>query len=128
IDLTPAEIAQACRAELVSGRAEARPGDRPRRVTIDSRAVEAGDLFFGLPGDEVDGSEYAGDAIDAGAWGVVVTPEHAAAAPRAGARIIAATDPVAALGGLAARRLDALRRGGSRVVGITGSTGKTTTK
>jgi UDP-N-acetylmuramoyl-tripeptide--D-alanyl-D-alanine ligase len=128
IDLTPAEIARACGAELVSGREEARPGDRPRRATIDSRAVEAGDLFFGLPGDKVDGGEFAGDAIDVGGWGVVVTPEHAAAAPRAGARIFAAADPVAALGGLAARRLEGLRRGGSRVVGITGSTGKTTTK
>ena len=128
IDLAPAEIAEAMKARLVSGREAARPGDRPRKATIDSRAVEAGDLFFGLPGERADGGEFAGDAIDAGAWGVVTTEAQAAAAPRAGARIFAVADPVAALGHLAARRLESLRAQGCRVVGITGSTGKTSTK
>jgi UDP-N-acetylmuramoyl-tripeptide--D-alanyl-D-alanine ligase len=128
IDLTPAEIARACNAQLVSGREDAPPGDRPQKATIDSRAVEPGDLFFGLPGETVDGGRFAGDAIDAGAWGVVATEAHAAAAPRAGARIFATSDPLAALGALAERRLSTLRERGCRVVGITGSTGKTSTK
>ena len=64
-----------------------RRGDRPRRVTIDSRGVRAGDLFVGLPGERVDGGAYAEQALAAGAWGVL---------GRAGARR-------AGLGGGAAR-------------------------
>jgi UDP-N-acetylmuramoyl-tripeptide--D-alanyl-D-alanine ligase len=128
IDLAPAEMAAAMNARLISGRGEAAPGDRPGKATIDSRAVEAGDLFFGLPGERADGGEFAGDAIDAGAWGVVVSEAQASAVPRAGARLFAAPDPVAALGGLAAKRIESLRARGCRVAGITGSTGKTSTK
>jgi UDP-N-acetylmuramoyl-tripeptide--D-alanyl-D-alanine ligase len=99
---------------------------------VDSRAVAEGDLFFGLTGEHRDGGEFAAQAIEAGAWGVVVTPEHAAeclkAVPPTGARVYAAGDPLAGLGGLAARWLESLRAGGCRVVGITGSTGKTSTK
>jgi UDP-N-acetylmuramoyl-tripeptide--D-alanyl-D-alanine ligase len=128
IELTPAEIASACAARLVSGDVEARPGDRPRRATVDSRAVEPGDLFFGLPGERADGGEFASAALDAGAWGVVVTDAHAREAPGEGARVFATADPLAALGGLASRWLAALRKSGCRVIGVTGSTGKTSTK
>jgi UDP-N-acetylmuramoyl-tripeptide--D-alanyl-D-alanine ligase len=128
IELTPEEIASACRARLISGEPEAGPADRPRKAVIDSRAVEPGDLFFGLAGEQADGGEYAAAAIEAGAWGVVATPAHAEAAPRGSARIFAAEDPLGALGGLAARWLWSLRAAGCRVVGITGSTGKTSTK
>jgi UDP-N-acetylmuramoyl-tripeptide--D-alanyl-D-alanine ligase len=128
IELTPAEIAAACGARLVSGASVSEPRDRPRRAVVDTRDLQQGDLFFGLSGEHADGGAFAADAIDAGAWGVVVTPEHADAAPRAGARIFAAADPLAALGGLASRWLQSLRAAGCRVVGITGSTGKTSTK
>jgi len=128
IELTPTEIAEACRARLTAGDPESSPGDRPRRAVIDSRTVERGDLFFGLAGQQAEGGEFAADAIEAGAWGVVVTPEQAESVPRAGARVLAAADPLAALGGLASRWLVALRAAGCRVVGITGSTGKTSTK
>ena len=128
IELTPAEIASACGARLVSGDLEAQPGDRPRRATVDSRDVESGDLFFGLTGETADGGEFASTAIDAGAWGVVVTEAHAREVAREGARVFAAADPLAALGGLASRWLAALRKSGCRVVGVTGSTGKTSTK
>jgi UDP-N-acetylmuramoyl-tripeptide--D-alanyl-D-alanine ligase len=128
IELTPAEIAGACDARLLSGEVEARPGDRPLRAVVDSRAVQPGDLFFGLPGERADGGAFAAEAIDAGAWGVVVTPGHAEAAPRGGALIFATADPLLALGGLASRWLESLRAGGCRVIGITGSTGKTSTK
>ncbi len=128
IELTPAEIALACGARLVSGSERAMAHDRPRKATIDSRGVEPGDLFFGLPGERADGGEFAADAVDAGAWGVVVNEAQAAGVPRAGARVFAASEPLAALGGLAARWLESLRRSGCRVVGITGSTGKTSTK
>jgi UDP-N-acetylmuramoyl-tripeptide--D-alanyl-D-alanine ligase len=127
IELTPAEIATACDARLVSGEAEARSGDRPLKAVVDSRAVEPGDLFFGLPGEHSDGGEFAPDALEAGAWGVVVTEAHVPAG-RLDGRVFAVADPLAALGGLAARWLAALRKSGCRVVGVTGSTGKTSTK
>jgi UDP-N-acetylmuramoyl-tripeptide--D-alanyl-D-alanine ligase len=128
IELTPVEIADACRAHLLSGNPETHARDRPHKAVVDSRAVEEGDLFFGLVGEHEDGGEFAAQAIEAGAWGVVVTPGHAEAAPRTAARVFATDDPLTALGGLAARWLESLRAGGCRVVGITGSTGKTSTK
>jgi UDP-N-acetylmuramoyl-tripeptide--D-alanyl-D-alanine ligase len=128
IELTPAEIADACGARLVSGSPDAGRGDRPMRAASDSRTVERGDLFFGLEGERMPGGRFAPDAIAAGAWGAVVTPEHAEAASVGSARVFATADPLAALGGLASRWLASLRAGGCRVVGITGSTGKTSTK
>jgi UDP-N-acetylmuramoyl-tripeptide--D-alanyl-D-alanine ligase len=113
-------LAAAAGAELVEGAA----GDGgPQRVVIDSRAVVAGDLFVGIPGARVDGGSFAAEVLRHGAWGVLVAPEHAREA-RGGA-VLAAADPVAALGRLAAawrRELDAT------VIAITGSVGKTSTK
>jgi UDP-N-acetylmuramoyl-tripeptide--D-alanyl-D-alanine ligase len=98
----------------------------PQRVTIDSRDVQPGDLFVGLPGTRVDGGRFAGAALAAGAWGVLVAPEHALNAQCAPPGVlIASEDPLAALQALARSWRRALR---APVVGITGSTGKTTTK
>ncbi|MEA2250461.1 MAG: UDP-N-acetylmuramoyl-tripeptide--D-alanyl-D-alanine ligase, partial [Solirubrobacteraceae bacterium] len=85
-----------------------------------------GDLFVGLPGERVDGGRFAVQALAAGAWGVLVAPEHADAARCAPPGVlIAADDPLAALQRLAT----AWRRElGCPVVGITGSVGKTSTK
>ena len=118
--------------ERVAGAAGARPlGDAtsaagPARVVIDSRAVTAGDLFVGLPGAREDGGAHAAEALASGAWGVLVSPEHAGRLPRAGPGIVLAhPDPLGALGALAR----AWRRElGASVVAITGSTGKTSTK
>jgi UDP-N-acetylmuramoyl-tripeptide--D-alanyl-D-alanine ligase len=120
---SPERVAEAAGGRLV---APAPRADGPQRVVIDSRAVGPGDLFVGLQGEHVDGGRFAVNALAAGAWGVLVAPEHADAARCAvpGA-LIAAEDPLAALGALARgwrRELVA------KVVGITGSTGKTSTK
>jgi UDP-N-acetylmuramoyl-tripeptide--D-alanyl-D-alanine ligase len=130
IELGPDEIAAACAARLVSGDAGSGSGDHPVRAVVDSRQVEPGDLFFGLAGDRSDGGEFADAAVSAGAWGVVVPESHASrvAAAAGAARVFATGDPLAALGALAARRLESLRARGCQVVGITGSTGKTSTK
>jgi len=99
----------------------------PERVTIDSRDAGPGALFVGLPGVRHDGGAFAARALAAGAWGVLTTPDHAAAAAGdadAGA-IFAGDDPLRALQSLAT----AWRRElGARVIGVTGSTGKTSTK
>ena len=118
------QVARAAGAELV---APARPGSAgPDRAVIDSRQAGPGALFAGLPGANADGGAFAAQALAGGAWGVLVAPEHAAAAAAAGpGAVLAAADPVAALGRLAT----AWRRElGCAVIGITGSTGKTSTK
>ncbi len=120
---TPEQVAGAAGARLVSP-----PPTRggPERVIIDSRQAGPGSLFVGLPGEHVDGGRFAPQALAAGAWGVLTTPEHAEAARCAvpGA-LLAAEDPLAALQRLATawrRALDV------QVIGVTGSTGKTSTK
>jgi UDP-N-acetylmuramoyl-tripeptide--D-alanyl-D-alanine ligase len=133
VRLAAAEIAGALGAEVVAeGTAEP-----PLRATIDSSASGPGDLFFGLRGENRDGGEFAGAAIEAGAWGVVVRPEVRSSFPslsdgkdnRAGAEsgawVFTAPDPLAAMQGLARAWRRAL---GARVVGVTGSVGKTSVK
>ncbi len=71
---TPETVASAAGATLQTG-STVTAG--PERVTIDSRAVGPGALFVGLPGANVDGGRFAAAALEAGAWGVLVTPAHA---------------------------------------------------
>jgi UDP-N-acetylmuramoyl-tripeptide--D-alanyl-D-alanine ligase len=122
---TAAWVAGAAGGDLVAGDPAA-PG--PRAATIDTRESGPEDLFVGLRGEHVDGGAHAPDALAAGAWGVLVAAEHvgrATAAAPAGAAVIAVDDPLAALGRLARAWRRAL---GCKVVGVTGSTGKTSTK
>ena len=102
--------------------------DHPERGLTDSRDVRGGELFFGLQGERADGGEFAADVLAAGAWGVVVTPERARESAIADAPegwVFAAPDPIGAL----QRVARAWRRElACPVVGITGSTGKTSVK
>lgn len=117
--LTAEEIAAATGAEIV---VRGEPGSL-RRATIASGDAEAGDLFFGLLGERVNGGEFAAAAIEAGAWGAVVDPAHADGL--GGAWVFSTADPLAALQDLARAWRRAL---GARVVGVTGSVGKTSVK
>jgi UDP-N-acetylmuramoyl-tripeptide--D-alanyl-D-alanine ligase len=98
----------------------------PERVTIDSRDAGPGALFVGLQGEREDGGRYAPQALSAGAWGVLATEQHAEAAQAAAPGVVlAAEDPLKAMQRLAT----AWRRElGAKVIGVTGSTGKTSTK
>ena len=120
-------IAGTIGGELLREQAGGRPAGGPGRAVIDSRAVQAGDLFFGLPGEQVDGGAFAVTALEAGAWGVVVQPrwvDELLAGEGEGA-VIAAETPVPALGALArAWRQDLA----AFVIAVTGSVGKTSTK
>ncbi len=120
---TPQHIADVTGARLV---APPTASQGPRGVAIDSRSVAAGDLFVGLPGERDDGGAFAGPALAAGAWGVLATPAHVDAARCAVPGVLLASDdPLRALGRLATawrRELACV------VVGVTGSTGKTSTK
>jgi UDP-N-acetylmuramoyl-tripeptide--D-alanyl-D-alanine ligase len=119
VNLSAEQIATAVGAEIV---AKGGPG-HPRRGVIASGEAGEGDLFFGLPGERVDGGEFAAAAVAAGAWGAVVGRQWAGGL--GGAWIFAVDDPLAALQELAG----AWRRELSvPVVGITGSVGKTSVK
>ena len=123
IELSPERIAAEAGAVVVR---EGAPG-RPRAAAIDSRATAPGDLFFGLRGEREDGGQYAPAVLAAGAWGAVIEPHRAEqmAATAAPGWLFSASDPLEALQRLAR----AWRRElGCRVVGITGSTGKTSVK
>ena len=131
-DVTAGWVAEAAGGRLVAGDAEV-PG--PARAVIDSRSAGEGDLFVGLRGANVDGGDYGGQALAAGAWGVLVSEdavsgdvfkvEHPLGAEHRTRPVVAAADPLVAL----ARLARAWRRElACPVVGITGSTGKTTTK
>ncbi|HRV59601.1 MAG TPA: UDP-N-acetylmuramoyl-tripeptide--D-alanyl-D-alanine ligase, partial [Solirubrobacterales bacterium] len=121
IELTTEQMAAAMGADVIA-RGE---GGVPVRAEIDSRKLEGGELFFGLTGGQSDGGAHASSAIEAGAWGVVVTPERAAALDGTDAFVFAAVDPLLSLQMLAR----AWRRQlGATVIGITGSVGKTSVK
>ena len=122
IELSPEQITAAGELEVV----REGPDGRPRRAEIDSRKVEQGDLFFGLPGASADGGEFATGALAAGAWGVVVAPDHARrAAPDTDGWVFRSDDPLRSLQAIAR---EWRRELSCRVVGITGSTGKTSVK
>ncbi len=121
--LGPEQIATATGAEIVRRGG----GGLPSRALIDSRDAGRGDLFFGLRGGSADGGEFAGSALAAGAWGAVVEPARASALEHGEGDgwVFAVADPLVALGALArAWRRDL----GARVVGVTGSVGKTSVK
>jgi UDP-N-acetylmuramoyl-tripeptide--D-alanyl-D-alanine ligase len=94
-------------------------------VAIDSRQVRPGRLFFALPGERVDGFDFCAVAVKAGAAAVVVAAHRGMPAGCRGVSVIAVADVRRALGDLA-RAVRARFKG--RVVGVTGSNGKTTTK
>jgi UDP-N-acetylmuramoyl-tripeptide--D-alanyl-D-alanine ligase len=105
----------------------------PAGVAVDSRLCRPGELFVGLRGEREDGGRHAAQALREGAWGALVAGEHAeqaAVAARAagGAVVLVHRDPLAALHALARAWRRELRAQGARVVALTGSTGKTSTK
>jgi len=116
-------IAQAAGARLVAAPANA---GGPEHAVIDSRQAGPGALFIGLPGHQVDGGKFAPQALAAGAWGALVSADHAEAARCAPPGVLfAAENPLWSLQQLAT----AWRRElGATVIGVTGSTGKTSTK
>ncbi|MBM7819612.1 UDP-N-acetylmuramoyl-tripeptide--D-alanyl-D-alanine ligase [Cellulosimicrobium cellulans] len=118
IELTAAQVAAATGGRL-SADPEVRVGGP---VVVDSRRVAPGSLFVALPGEHVDGHDYAAGAVAAGATLVL-------AARELDVPCVVVDDVQTALGELARHVLATLReRGDVRVVAVTGSVGKTTTK
>ncbi len=92
------------------------------QAVISSKSAEEGALFVALPGATRDGHDYVRDAIDGGAVGVLVSREVDVPP---GVTVIEAPDTLQALHDLAGA---VRRRYGPRIVAVTGSAGKTTTK
>ena len=127
ITLDGERLATVAGAEILVGGA----AGGPSRAEIDSRRVGEGDLFVGLQGENADGGQFGRAAVEAGAWGVIVATQRgrelAGSLEGMGreAWVFGAADPLAALQSLARHWRAQI---GSRVVGITGSTGKTSVK
>jgi UDP-N-acetylmuramoyl-tripeptide--D-alanyl-D-alanine ligase len=94
------------------------------RASLDSRQVAGGELFFALPGGRVDGHDFVADALARGAAAAVVEREVALPAGTTGAvvQVPKVYDALHALTRAVRREIP------ERLVGITGSAGKTTTK
>jgi len=92
--------------------------------SIDSRTIQPGQLFFAVKGERMDGHDFVAQALEKGAAAAVVRKDQLARYP-AITRLMAVNDTLVALQilGTAVRRLSA-----KPLVGVTGSTGKTTTK
>jgi UDP-N-acetylmuramoyl-tripeptide--D-alanyl-D-alanine ligase len=122
IDLTVAQVADIVGGELADVTAD----DAARlRITgtveFDSRKITDGGLFLALPGARVDGHDFAAAAVEAGAVAVLAT--HPVGVPA-----IVVDSGLAALGRLASFVAAQLATEGLTIVGVTGSSGKTSTK
>jgi UDP-N-acetylmuramoyl-tripeptide--D-alanyl-D-alanine ligase len=147
IDLTVAQIAEIVGGMLADISPQAAAELRVTgTVEFDSRAVGPGGLFLALPGARSDGHDYAGSAVAAGAVAVlaarpvgvpaiVVSPQPGAGGTQGGPAGVLEHDTdgsgaavLAALAKLAKAVAAELAAGGLTIIGITGSSGKTSTK
>jgi len=97
---------------------------RATRVVIDSRIVAPGDLYVAIRGEHHDGHQYSASAIRAGAVAVMVEGGSTMTLPGASTSIVVG-DTRLALGAMAHEHR---RRWSGKLVAVTGSAGKTTTK
>ena len=114
------EMLQATGGTLLSGD----PSLSLTSYAIDTRKLAAGSAFFALPGTKVDGHAFVGDAARAGALLAVVARAPAGGGPFPAA-MIKVDDVAAALARCGAYARQRIR---GKVIAITGSAGKTTTK
>ena len=119
--MSVAELARAVEGELLAP-SRANSSDAISGVAIDSRTVEAGDLFVALAGERFNGHDFIGVAVRAGAACALVqqVPSGDRAIP-----LVRVADTRQALGKLAGWWRDRYQ---GRLVGLTGSNGKTTVK
>jgi UDP-N-acetylmuramoyl-tripeptide--D-alanyl-D-alanine ligase len=120
IRVTAAELAKVLSAKLVGEGAIEITGS----VETDSRLIGLGGLFIAKPGEKLDGHDFVADAKDKGAVLAIVQQRVDVDIAQ-----LVVSDSVLALGELAAWLISVLKsKGKLKVVGITGSNGKTTTK
>ena len=111
-------------AEFVSAAGEFDPEHLAQGYSIDSRTVRAGQLFFAVKGERLDGHDFVEQALGNGAIAAVVRKDQLSRYPRE-MRLLAVEDTLVALQTLAT----AVRKvWGKTLIAVTGSAGKTTTK
>jgi UDP-N-acetylmuramoyl-tripeptide--D-alanyl-D-alanine ligase len=128
VKLTLAEAALGCGAKLEAPASASGVGALVAQgYSIDSRTIGPGELFFAVRGERHDGHDFIAGALERGAVAAVVSvarvgglPDDVLATP-----LLIVEDPLQALQALAAH---VRRHWGGRVVAITGSAGKTSTK
>ena len=118
LSLTAADVATAAGGHVVSGD----PSTPVVRVSIDSRTLAPGDFFIAIRGERFDGHAFVADVLARGAAGVVVEKARGSGGTAA---VIEVRETTRALQDLARF---VRRESGARIVAITGSAGKTTTK
>ena len=119
LTLTAADVAACTGGRVVRGD----PGSAIGRVAIDSRTLAPGDCFVAIRGERFDGHDFVSDVVARGAGALIVSREiDDVPSP---AVVILVGDTTQALQDVAR---DVRRRSGAKVVAITGSAGKTTTK
>lgn len=109
----------------MKGRTVNQPPAEIGGISIDSRTIAPGDAFFAIRGERLDGHNYVGPALAAGAATTVVSQDRLPALGRITGSMVVVGDVLKALEdlGRAARA-----RSSARIAAVTGSAGKTTTK
>lgn len=115
------------KADFVAATGGEPRGDIPEAITgvsIDSRTISEGEAYVAIVGDRLDGHDFADAALEAGASCALVARDKLEELPENG-RYVIVDDPLEALRqlGIAARA-----RSQARIVAVTGSVGKTSTK
>lgn len=95
-----------------------------RELTLDSRAVKAGDLFLAIPGSRSDGRDHIADAIGRGAAAVAYESEGAPQMSDSAAQLLPVKGLAQQLSAIAGRFYGEPSRG-LHLVGVTGTNGKT---
>jgi UDP-N-acetylmuramoyl-tripeptide--D-alanyl-D-alanine ligase len=111
-------------ADFISAGGDVGRDELAKGYSIDSRTIPAGDLFFAVKGERLDGHDFVGPALEKGAIAAVVRKDQLHRYSEA-SHLLAVDDTLVALQTLAT----AVRKlWGKPVIGVTGSAGKTTTK
>lgn len=123
---TPAWVRQ-----VTGGRWLTPPNDPDVKLTglgIDSRAIKPGQVFLAVKGENFDGHDYAGKALQAGAAIAIIERENTAPQTDTPGSVLLVDNTVGALHRLAISYRELLRRAGCTVIAVVGSNGKTTTR
>lgn len=127
IPVTLAQLARDCDGQVVGT-----PATEILDLTTDTRAITPGAIFAAIKGARVDGASLAGEALRKGAAAILTSDPVTAVACGAKPEVVVVVDDVqAAIGKLARENLRRVRESGNpdvKVVAVTGSVGKTTTK
>ncbi|PIR17653.1 MAG: hypothetical protein COV46_03270 [Deltaproteobacteria bacterium CG11_big_fil_rev_8_21_14_0_20_49_13] len=101
------------------------PAKDALNVCIDSRLIKKGDFFIAIKGPHFDGHDFIDEVIEKGACAVIRSKKQEAGSRKEGVWVLEVADTVKALGDIAAAWR---RKNDIKVVAVTGSNGKSTTK